>query len=234
MPAYIVTENDENTGGVIFAKDKRTAMRIGASEYGDGDVDYVTATRAKSLDCYEGTGVPARVLIADGWHFECHGCGMRIDDTSLYDMRLPVSGVVGIENSAVYCCHTCRMEHLAREAAIKAYGIAFLDMLRDVVRARFGDGVEFVANGRRSDHFYIQRNAVPLVVEEAHVGFNFPGMEIGPAQLDYRHEGLNGRNLVGPVKPYFTCCYGDREAFEAWAGTKQTAPCKSEADADRA
>lgn len=131
MRAYIVTENDENTGDVIFAKDKRTALRIGANAYGDGEIEYVTATRAKALDRHEGQRHPGPRLDRGRVAFRVPRLLDADRRGQFYDARRPVSGVVGIEGRAVYCCHTCRMDHLAREAAIKAYGDAFQDMLRD-------------------------------------------------------------------------------------------------------
>lgn len=222
MPAYVVMEMDERTGGVVFAKDKRTAERIGANKWADGEIGYVEVTRRADFDRYEDTGVPARILVEEGWHFECHGCGMRIDDSTFDDEGLPVSGIVGNESGAVYCCHTCRMQAQGREAQIKAFGDAFLDMLRDVVRTRFGE-VEFVAGDSWGNHVYISRSYDPLVVSEASVAFNFLGQKIAPATLDYRHTirpsciHPSGMDTIGPAECRFHCCNGDREAFEAWA-----------------
>lgn len=221
MPAYVVMEIDENTGGVVFAKDKRTAQRVGANKWADGDIGYVETTRRKDLDRYEATGVPARVLVEDGWHFECHGCGMRIDDCTFEDEGLPVSGIVGNESGRVYCCHTCRMGALGREAQIKAMGEAFLDMLRDVVRTRFGE-VEFVTDETWRNRVHISSHRSPFVVREASVAFGFPGQKLGPATLGYRHSNRpSGGDMIGPAECIFYCCTGDREAFEAWAASNK-------------
>lgn len=216
MPAYVVLEKNENTGGVIFAKDKRTALKIGANQFADGEAEYCNITRRRDLDQYEGKGVPAALLVDEGWYFECHGCGLRLHSDLLEEERLPVSGIVGIEGSAIFCCHTCRTEHMAREARANAFGEGFKAMLRDLVTTRFGQ-VEFLPEGQWRHHVYVPRGHEPLVVKEAKVAFNFPGQQFGPACIEYRHEGLHGARLMGPVKPHFTCCGGDRKAFEAWA-----------------
>lgn len=216
MPAYSVLEDNENTGGIIFAKDKRTARKWGANEYADGDEGYVTVTRRRDLDQYEGKGVPAWLLVAQGWHFECHGCGMQIAEYTLEDEGMNAAHVVGKEKGSVYCCHACRMKHLAREAAIKAFGEAFQDMMRDMVVARFGE-VEFLTDDLWRNGAYIQRHADPLVVQQARIAFAFPGQKIGGATLEFRHSSdIQGRQIIGPVMPQYFCCAGDKEAFEAW------------------
>ena len=219
MAAYSVLETNEYTGGIVFAKDKRTASRIGADQWADGEIGYIEVTRRKDLDQYEGKGVPASLLVEEGWHFECPGCYMRINDYAMEDAGLPLSGIVGVESGTIYCCHPCRREHLSRKAAVKAYEAAFQDMLRDMVRARFSDAI-FVPENQWNNHAYVPHHYEPLVAREASVAFNFPGQKIGPATLTYRHEGMHGRDLIGPVKPYFTCCAGDKEAFEVWAAAR--------------
>jgi hypothetical protein len=46
LKAFAVTEHDENTGAVIFAKHDIVARRIGADEYADGELSYVSCRRA--------------------------------------------------------------------------------------------------------------------------------------------------------------------------------------------
>ena len=220
MPAYSVLETGEDTGGIVFAKDKRTASRIGANQWADGEIEYVEVSRRKDLDQYEGKGVPASILVEEGWRFECGGCGMMISDCSMEDAGMPLSGIVGVEGCAIYCCHQCRRDHLSREAAVKECGSAFQDMLRDMLRAQFSNAI-FVPEDQWKNHVYVPKYFDPLVVREASVAFSLPGQKIGPATLTYRHEGIHGLDLIGPVKPYFTCCAGDKEAFEAWAALAQ-------------
>lgn len=212
MGAYSYLETDEFTGGIVFANSNIEARRIGSNLLDRDEIGGMAVNRRKDLDKYEQTGVPAWLLISQGWHFECFGCGMRIDDCGLEDAHLPVTGVVGKESGNVYCCHTCRMESLARDAAIKAYGEAFLEMLRDMVRDKF-PGIEH-AFGEHKAHVYIPRHQGGFSVAEAEVRFNFPGMKIGPAALSYRWSTYAN---IGPVRPEFWCCNGDRQAFEAFA-----------------
>jgi hypothetical protein len=220
MGAYSVTEDDEGTGGIVFAKSAVAARRIGAGEFNNGEFSGLSVHRRKDLDRFEGSGVPAWLLVEEGWHFECHGCGMRIEAYSLENEGLSFTDVVGVESGAIYCCHQCRRESMAENAASVAFGEGFLDMLEDVVRKRFGD-VEIKRDGGFSRHVYVPRGYRPLVVEQARVRFTFPGQKIGAASLEFRHCGQYGQTLIGPVQPEFYCCSGDKEAFEAFAAGRQ-------------
>ena len=81
IKAYIVQEEDEGTGGVVFAKTNAQARRIGAHEYGDGDWDSVVCRRAPWADEYVAAGhVPTRAYLQMGWYWECTGCELRMSE----------------------------------------------------------------------------------------------------------------------------------------------------------
>lgn len=107
MEAYAVTENDEGTGAIYFARHAVVARRMGANEYTNGDFSYVTCRRAPWADAYVDKPLPAKVMVDHGWHFECHGCGKRIDDDMPYEHGMPIEGIIGSQHSAVYCCGKC-------------------------------------------------------------------------------------------------------------------------------
>lgn len=220
--AYSYLETDEYTGGIVFASSNIEARRIGANLLNMDGIGGIEVKRRPDLDQYAATGVPARVLVAEGWRFECFGCGRSIDDCNMDDAGLPISGVVGYEQGAIYCCHACRIEDKTKSAAVEAHGAAFVEMLKDMVRNRFpGAEIHF---GDHRHHHYVPPHYWPPVVVQASVRFEWPGQEIGPASFEYRHETHSGGCLIGPVRPEFRCCNGDREAFEAFA-----AACKPEA-----
>ncbi|MEO0955758.1 MAG: hypothetical protein AAFY12_12250 [Pseudomonadota bacterium] len=212
LKAFQVQEPHEGKGGILFEKTAIAARRNGASIYNDDELRGMSVTRRRDLDKYERTGVPASVLIGEGWWMECHGCGMTITEDSLEDeKRLRWNDVVGFEHD-VYCCHACRMSSLATAAARKVFGDAFLDMMKDIVRKCFPETEAHFDDYRH--HVYVPGQHTPFVVGQASVQFSFPGMEFGPAALVLRHEGQFGSALHGPARAIFTCCSGDREAFE--------------------
>lgn len=216
--AYLVTEPNENTGGVVFAASDIEARRWGAGEWNDGELSGMSAIRRKDFDQYHGKGVPARILVAEGWHFECHGCWMRIEEWALEDVGLTVDGVVGTESSQIYCCAECESRALACRAREKAAGEDFLAQLRRIVTARFGP-IEFVT-GRYMGRVYAVERDGHVMVEQAVVSFNFPGQQLGPASLRY---DWDRRVKVGPPHPAYMVCNGDREAFESWAAVTRGA-----------
>ncbi|WP_283195525.1 hypothetical protein [Rhizobium sp. AN80A] len=217
LKAYAVLEKDEYTGDVYFAKHSIVAAKAGANEYGDGELSYVQCRRAPWADVFVGKGVPAKVAVDHGWRFECHGCGITIDQYLEDEHRLPVSGVVGSMHGAVYCCARCKWRRIKSDARRKREETAAIEDFKAIVRARFPDVAfadeepefrghhAYVMRADRSD-FWHRRQVI--------VAFRFPGMKIGPA-----HFRLEDYHRIGPPVAGYTCCNGDREAFEAYAAT---------------
>lgn len=213
--AYTCTESCEGTGGIVFAKSNIEARKSAASIWGDGDLAGWRIYRSPGLDKYRNSDVPTQVLIEDGWFFECHGCGMKMDETSLADELLPVSGVVGKQNGRSFCSHQCRMDHSARTAAAKAYGEAFLDMMKEGLAKRFA-GAE-LSFGEHRHHVYVHSWDSPLVVQQARVGFSYPGAKLGSAHLCYDKNGPNNYDEVSCGRWYYSVPFGDVKTYEAWA-----------------
>lgn len=208
MKAYAVTENYENTGGILFARHAVTARRWGADQWGDGEFSAVSCRRAPWADRYAETGkVPASDCIWAGWHFECHYCGTRIDsDYDPYETWTPDS-VVGEQNSAVYCDRSCEHaaqrqkehEHRMKERVLAHYSKRLLARLPGITIRPLNDAY-------RGSHVYVDHNGR---VEQVVVGFDWPGQHHGPAAFRWgkRDYGATG----------ITCCFGDKDAFEAFA-----------------
>lgn len=217
MGAYVVLETDENTGGVVFATDEHQARKAAACEFDIDEECEARITRREDLDQYETSGVPASLLIEQGWFFECHGCSMHLDDDNLYEKGLTPAGVIGAQNRAVYCCQACRLTTLSEDAARKTLEKTFLDMMADLLRRRFPGADLEIETHREQAHAYVQRHCDPLVIQEARLCFGFPGMKHGTASIEYRHPNAHGRDIIGPAPMRFYCCTGDLEAFEAFA-----------------
>lgn len=225
LRAFAVTENDENTGAIYFAKHAIVAKRHGANEFADGELSYVSCRRASWADAYLGRPLPAWVMIAHGWNFECHGCGMRIDEDELRERNLPVGGVLGTQNSMVFCCARCRRKDFSRDRRRKEEAQRAIECFKAIVRKRFPE-VDFTDDDENSHwrpHAYITYTPGQpgWLWQQVHVSFTFPGMKIAPATFrtsDRKWSGYGRDNqFIGPLNPYYTCCNGDREAFEAYA-----------------
>ena len=143
MRAFSAHEEGEYSGAIYYAHHDITARKACAEEYADGDLSYVVCYRAPWADEYAATGrpIPARLMIAHGWHFECYGCGQHLDEDTLRDRRLPVDGVIGTQHSAVYCCARCRRKHLSRERRREAEKQRAIEAYKALVRRRFPDAI---------------------------------------------------------------------------------------------
>lgn len=219
LRAYSVLEKGENTGGIVFARSDIEARKRGSCEWSDGDIASVECRRAHWADAYATVGViEASAAVEQGWHFECNGCGMSIDTYSLEEEDKDVQGVVGTMDSWIFCCAECKDQSDKIEAQKKAVGASFLDELRRVITRRFGD-VEIC--GTYDDaffpHVYVIEQDGAFSIGQANVHFTFPGQKIAPATLRYEWPYSFRWDAIGPLLPYFTCCNGDVEAFQAFA-----------------
>lgn len=227
--AFSVTEDFESTGSIIFAKHAVSARRIGANQHADGDFTAVSCRRAKWADCFAETGrIPAAVMVEHGWHFDCCGCGVRIDydlshwqdrvhrDDTIRGMlaqarryrRWTPADIIGYQNTAVFCDQLCKDTHDAFEAERNRRQNHAIEVFKARVLKRF-PGVEF----RDRPHAYATMDKGRWRLRQVAVAFDFPGMEHGPAHYRWDAESTYRK----AEKPHFTCCNGDREAFEAFA-----------------
>lgn len=208
MKAYAVLEDTENTGGIVFARHSIVALREGACRFGDGDICGWTARRAQWADQFvDSEQVPASVCIDHGWNFECCGCGARIDSGWLDENEKPVDGVIGDQDTRVFCCTECLDQFNLCEERLAAARNDGLGMLREIVMKRFPDAK------LGKSHAYARNYNGRALFEEGCVYFDFPGQKIGPASINFRRSSYN---MIGPINPVFYCCSGDKEAFEAY------------------
>lgn len=210
LRAFAVLEEDEGTGGIIFARHAITARRLGANEYACGEFGYVRCNRAPWADEYTDGCVPVSLMVENGWHFECTGCGIRIDSDLPFEHEKPTSGIIGHQHSAVFCDAACERAHRAERAEAERRQGRAIARFKRIVQRRF-PGVEFLTNDDQyifREHAYVCREAGRWRMQQVSVSFAFPGMNYGPASLRY------DRGYGKPQKPYYTCANGDREAFQ--------------------
>jgi len=220
--AYAVLEEYENTGGIVFAHHAVTARRMGANEYADGEFGAVSCRRAPWADKYAESGcVPASDMIHQGWHFECCGCGVRIDydlgnDDDRYAEWTP-DDVIGYQHSEVFCMQSCEDAHMAEQAERKRVCERAIDRFRNAILHRFPDAA-FISDDRYRGmpHAWASRRHPDRHwrIEQCVVPFTLPDFEAkyGPISLDYHSSSSWPKDR----KPHYTCAGGDKDAFEAY------------------
>lgn len=216
MKAFTVLENDECTGAIIFAKHAIVARRLGANEYAGGEFGAVSCRRAPWADAYVERKLPARLMIAHGWHFECSQCDARITEDYLYDMNLPLEGVIGSQHTHVFCGTRCARKYYSIQRRRKAEEQRAIETFKEKVRQRFPEA-DFcdepdAGSFRAAHHAYVVAGRAGWQWRQVSVAFRFDGMKIAPAHFSV----MDGNN---PPAAQYTCCPGDKEAFSAYVLT---------------
>jgi len=205
--AYIVQEEDEGTGGVVFARHAIVARRNGANEYNGGDFYGLTCRRAPWADRYAPGPVPKLSMIDRGWWFECSGCQRQIKDEADPDSEFEVSSAAALEiGDAVYCSSGCRRNHLDEQADRKSREELAKQRLRRELWEKV-PGITLLGD----DHAYVVCEDGRWVERQVVVYFSFPGAEHGPST--FRYEIGHAASLWVPG--------GDHDAWLAWRRTSQ-------------
>lgn len=105
LRAFAVQEEDEGTGGIVFARHAVTARREGAAEYNGGDFSGLSCRRAAWADEYAPGPVPATIMVQHGWWMHCHGCDRKVGEGFENEARSRFDPVM--EGDDFYCTPTC-------------------------------------------------------------------------------------------------------------------------------
>lgn len=208
IKAYTVLEDFEYTGGIVFARHAVTARRIGANQYAEGDFSLVSCRRAQWADKYADTDtIPASEMVWHGWKFECFFCGRQIEGERRPYRKWTPDFVVGNGNGgAVYCDKACcTADKREREFAERLKARTVAHYAKRLGKRLPDITVKPIGVGAHRSHVYVDGGRIKQIV----IDFDWPGQKIGPAAFrwDSRNPGSNG----------LTCCFGDKEAFEAFA-----------------
>lgn len=123
--AYCVTESYEGNSVIEFASSAIAARRYGANQLDTDFKSIESCRRAKWADQYADERViPPEAYIANGWWFECHHCGTRVDGET--------EGRV-IDGNAVFCCSDCQRD---KKAKIDAQNKAFEEFKTQICSTR--------------------------------------------------------------------------------------------------
>lgn len=122
LKAYIVTEPEENIGGVIYATSDIEARRRGADEYSDGELGGMSCRRAPELDDKRGDKRAITLhLLAMGWWFESAAIGdgtLTDDDNPFVTIegeiyRTPYQWLAAAETDAIAQANARRVREWA-------------------------------------------------------------------------------------------------------------------------
>ncbi|MFZ3481652.1 hypothetical protein [Sphingomonas sp. 3-13AW] len=219
-------ETDEWTGGVVFARRPDQARRLARDRYFGGEDYETTCRRAAWADRYVGGEVPASDMIDNGWHFECSGCGRRIDadmadrhfesDECVASDRYKnwtTGDVIGTQDGAVYCTARCqeddRLEKETR-ARMRARAVA---MFTRILLKRLPDAEPVDRDDSyraRAGAEFIDQHGISLL-SAVRVPFHYPGARFGYAALEYTPRGRPRHRQLS-----YTCPTGDLDAFNAY------------------
>lgn len=196
--AYAVLELGENTGTVVFAKTNAAARRIGSSQISDGSFFSVSAHRAPWADRYAPGPVPIRVMIDNGWWWECFGCHRHIG----LDIAPPIERSVEI-GGHIYCSQECLDAKWAAKLVEQWIRIETIAALESDLRRKM-PGVVF------GDYSHVYVPCGTWSAKRGIISFDFPGRKYDLG--NYRFDGAPN----GDGAPQVFVSYGDRGAFEAW------------------
>lgn len=120
LKAYLVDCEQENGAQLYFAETANQAKCHAANEEGIDYIEVTSCHRKPEFDQYAPGPVPPKVLIEDGWWFECFGCYRRVDGDEAYDYDedKELDGPV-YRGNAVFCSTECQQSHDIKRAKEK-------------------------------------------------------------------------------------------------------------------
>ncbi|MBI1207415.1 MAG: hypothetical protein GC191_09010 [Azospirillum sp.] len=201
LRAYAVQEEDEGTGGIVFARCNAEARRRGACRFGDGDFNWGKAVRAPWADSFAPGPVPFAVMAEHGWVQDCCQCGVQIKLGAEDWNGDPVEFDIVDEGGRVYCRPACRDRYLEDRAFDEVLSRIAIAGLTKHLLGRLPGAIEC---GRPHVEFAGDRDI--RHVNRASIGFLFPGGKIGGS---IRFDGPN-------EAPKFYLYAVDHLAFYRW------------------
>lgn len=213
LKAYVWQEEDEGTGGVVFAKSGVEARRLGASQFGGGDFNEGAARRAPWADAYVATKhVPLDVMLDNGWWFDCYQCGERISEDHESDDGSEQSPIEA--GHATFCTPRCLHLWGWEKIETDRASANCIEELKANLLAK-APGVTITDD---KPHVYVRFEFMKPIVQQAIISFTFPGCAIGVGRYRFDKAG---------EEPHLTICAGDQAAWDAWrAEVKSPLPLK--------
>lgn len=182
---------------IYFASRNIEARRWFASEHCEGQLGGISCTRIPWADEHAPGPVSAKILIDNGWWFECFHCSEMVNS----DNQEPVYH--GLYD--VFCDQKCADEWRGEKRRSKIIERYALKAFTENLQHRLSIQHPLITHR----HVFVSRKKETgrLGVHQIIISFKFPGQKYSDAEfrLDDRHG-----------KPNFTCSHGDKEAFKSW------------------
>ncbi|AQS40233.1 hypothetical protein Sps_05164 [Shewanella psychrophila] len=133
VKAWLISEESEGHSCIVFHHHGLAARRLGANEL-DVEFESVESSLKPEFDQYAEEGkVPTKVLLENGWWFECHHCGNKIMSEQIDEdsKRISINEVIVESDTlywdSIYCDTSCYSAHQAEITAHNDKAIAFKD-----------------------------------------------------------------------------------------------------------
>jgi hypothetical protein len=216
MKAYIVRSEycDEGGSAIVFGKHRITAQIEGLQRLNvwDGELVGSSCHRAPQWDEYaDGTPIPVREMVYDGWWFECYCCGRRLEHDSLFDEGKDPADIVGEYNGYSFCDQSCHDWYWRDRHEKNNFKAITIDKLKAQMELALPEGIIY---NDEKHHVYPQRNVSSgkWHAEQASICFKFPGAQYWSTFENIReHDKDKIEGNFGYYVPN-----GDLDAFDKW------------------
>lgn len=177
MKAYLVDCDQENGAQLYFAETANQAKSHAANEEGIDYIEVTSCRRKPEYDQYAPGPVPAKVLIEDGWWFECYGCSRHVSNDGGYDYDevMELGGPV-YRGNAVWCSTACQTRYDERRAEEKRQEQIAIDatlakwpLAEKVAAFTRGDGkrcTRFTFGGKNTAQWAVGEDVVHVAGED--------------------------------------------------------------------
>ncbi|TFZ81625.1 hypothetical protein [Candidatus Macondimonas diazotrophica] len=214
LKAYAVTELDEGTGDIYFAKSNLEARKMGAAEFNGDELGGLRCVRAPWADDYAKIGqVPYIEKIDAGWWAECFHSGAVVSSDGISwgdEEAFPVEPRIG----ELYATPEYMWKHDLSKAVSRQIEAVAKHLMAEELRRRLPDARPILGSKALDGwHFHASCGSdFSYTIHQAIMSFAWPGASRGWASMTFR-EGKDDFS--------FWVAGGDRDRFLEWVKTQK-------------
>ena len=116
LKCFLVDCGSDNGGQLYFAETRGQAKAMAANDEDTDITGIESCNRKPQYDKYAPGPVPVRVLMADGWWFECSSCSRQVFEGENYDYNADCELTPVTQGRFVWCSVECKHRNEIREA----------------------------------------------------------------------------------------------------------------------